>query len=98
MELVNGVVDFGNAPEMSVDGVARVSRVSPNKIRVSYFTRHVGANGRAENRLVLHTDWDMAVWLLVIALGAEIKKTLLGEPVVTEAHLVPVKANAVRPH
>jgi hypothetical protein len=97
MELVNGVVDFGHAPEMSVDGVARVTRVSPNKIRVSYFTRHIGPKG-VENRIVLHTDWDMTVWLLAVALGAEIRKTLLGEPIVTEANMVSVKVAAVRRH
>jgi hypothetical protein len=92
MELVNGVVDFGNAQEISVDGVARVTRVSPNKIRISYFTRHIGPNGRAENRIVLHTDWDATVWLTAVALGAEIKKTLMGEPAATDAKLVPVNA------
>jgi hypothetical protein len=98
MELVDGVVDFGNAPEMSVDGVARVTRVSPNKIRVSYFTRHIGPGGRVENRIVLHTDWDVTVWLLAVALGEEIRKTLLGEPIVTEAGLVRVKVATVRRH
>jgi hypothetical protein len=62
MELVSAIVDFGNAQELHVDGIARVERISRNVVRVSYYTRHKAADGRVENRLVLHLDWDIDNW------------------------------------
>jgi hypothetical protein len=62
LEFVHGIVDFGVAPEIHVDGVARVEKISAHIIRVSYYARHRTSDGR-ENRIVLHTDWDIETWI-----------------------------------
>lgn len=77
-------VDFGNALEVPVDGVVRVVRVSPNKVRVSYYARHVGHDGKTENRVVLHTDWDIDVWAKCQSLYAAATKEILGENVLAD--------------
>lgn len=57
MEFRSGVVDYGNAPEIFVDGVERVSLISPGIVRVSLFApHHVGAIN--ELRTVIHLLWD----------------------------------------
>jgi hypothetical protein len=68
VELVGAIVDFGNAQEIHVDGIARVERISRNMVRVSYFSRHKASDGRLENRLVLHIDWDIDVWGKVLCM------------------------------
>lgn len=57
MQFTTGVMDYGTAPEIFVDGVERVSLVSPGIVRVSLFAPyHVGAVN--ELRTVLHLLWD----------------------------------------
>ena len=63
MDFVGRIFDFGIAPEVPVDGIARITRVSQNKVRISYFASHIAPDGTTENRLVLHLDWDIEVWL-----------------------------------
>ena len=66
MELVGSLVDFGNAPEIHVDGIARIDLISPNIVRVTYFTRHIGPDGKVENRTALFVDWDADVWIQTV--------------------------------
>lgn len=78
-------VDFGTALEVSVDGVVRVVRVSQNKVRISYFAQHVGADGATENRVILHTDWDIEIWAKCQQLYATACREILGESAPADA-------------
>jgi hypothetical protein len=49
-------IDEG-APEYSVSGVARVKRISPNMVRVTYFRHRKG-----ENIETIHAVWDITEW------------------------------------
>jgi hypothetical protein len=85
MEMLNAVVDFGTAPEIHVDGIARVERVSANVIRVTYFTRHKTSQG-IENRIVLHTDWDIDTWCRQLELTRQRRSEILCAPAQVTAH------------
>lgn len=81
MEFVEGIVDFGIAPEIHVDGIARVEKISAHVVRVSYFARHRACDG-AENRIVLHTDWDVENWVRHMDLTKEVRAEVLGPSLV----------------
>jgi hypothetical protein len=58
VELVTGVVDYGDAPEIYVSGPARVTRVSNGLVRMSYYAaREEGA--KVERQIVLHVLRDI---------------------------------------
>lgn len=64
MELQAGVMNYGEAPVYSVDGIASVELISANKIRVTYFLTHVLGHGETVRRACLSIDWDADVWTL----------------------------------
>jgi hypothetical protein len=57
MEFINGVLDYGTAPEIYVHDIERVTLLSPGIVRVSLFAPyHVGQE--QEMRTVIHLLWD----------------------------------------
>jgi hypothetical protein len=62
MQFRNGVLDYGTAPEIYVDGVERVMVPSPGIVRVTLFTPYE-AKGRVELRTALHLLWDRGRFL-----------------------------------
>jgi gamma-glutamylcysteine synthetase len=79
MELVSGVLDFGTAPEISVDAIARVTRISQYKIRTTYMAKHVVAGGAIECRVALHVDWDYSEWLKMINEAVKVRDAIMRE-------------------
>lgn len=63
MEFAQDVVNLGDAPIVSVDGIASIEKISANKMRVNYFVTNRTRTGEAERRLVLSLDWDVSVWI-----------------------------------
>jgi hypothetical protein len=57
VDFVAGSIDEG-APEINVNGVIGIERVSPNEMRVTYFRRRKG-----ELVAVAHLVWDRDEWL-----------------------------------
>lgn len=60
IELAEGVVDYGDAPEIYISGPARVSRLSDNLVRMTYYAEHEEAAG-VERRVVLHVLRDIDI-------------------------------------
>jgi hypothetical protein len=57
MEFINGVLDYGTAPEIYVHDIERVTLLSAGIVRVSLFAPyHVGQ--QQEMRTVIHLLWD----------------------------------------
>lgn len=71
MELVEGLVDYGVAPEIYVDGVGKIERIAEGIVRVTLFTRVDG-----EKRVVCRLIWDRKTWMgltpVVCAARAEV--------------------------
>ncbi len=63
MELTAGVTNYGDAPIVSVDGVASIEFISTNKIRVTYYVAHRMADGQYDRRVCLSIDWDADEWI-----------------------------------
>lgn len=57
MEFMEGVMDYGTAPEIYVGGIERVALLSPGIVRVSMWAPYRSGQGH-ELRTVLHTLWD----------------------------------------
>jgi hypothetical protein len=57
MEFATGVLDYGTAPEIHVDGVQRTTLISPGIVRVTLYAPFHLAQ-RQELRTVLHLLWD----------------------------------------
>jgi hypothetical protein len=57
MEFTPGVLDYGTAPEIHVDGVQRTTLISPGIVRVTLYAPFHLAE-RQELRTVLHLLWD----------------------------------------
>jgi hypothetical protein len=53
IELVTGVVDYGDAPEIFLTGLARVSRISADLVRMSWYVERETHDG-IERRMALH--------------------------------------------
>jgi hypothetical protein len=58
-ELVAGVVDYGDAPEIYVTGPARVCMLSSGLLRMSYYADRDRHDGDPERRIVLHVLRDL---------------------------------------
>jgi hypothetical protein len=58
VQMVAGVVDYGDAAEVYVSRVARVSRVSNNIVRITCCVEREGPHG-IERRVVLHLLSDL---------------------------------------
>jgi len=54
VELTPDVVDFGDTATHFVTGIARVSRISPGVVRVSYYTER----SDGEKSITLDVLWD----------------------------------------
>lgn len=60
VELVAGVVDYGDAPEIYVSGPSRISRISQNLVRLTFYAEREAGEG-VERRAVLHVLRDPGV-------------------------------------
>lgn len=58
VDLTTGIVDYGDAPDIYVTGPARVCRLSPTLLRMSYYVNRVTNEG-IERRVVLHILRDL---------------------------------------
>jgi hypothetical protein len=54
-------LDFGNAPEVFVDGLDGVDRPTPNTVRLTFFTSHV-----TERRVALAVRMDVVTLVAVL--------------------------------
>jgi len=65
MDFVEGVTNYGDAPVFSVDGLASIDRISPNKLRIGYFVwSKVGT--KFVKKLVFSVDWDIEIWIATL--------------------------------
>jgi hypothetical protein len=63
VEIVKGVLDYGDAPEIFVTNLGRVARVSGSLVRVSWCSPQEDNNNTVEHRMrahVLHDINDLA--------------------------------------
>jgi hypothetical protein len=58
VQMVAGAVDYGDAAEVYVSRVARVSRISTNIVRITCCVEREGSHG-IERRVVLHLLSDL---------------------------------------
>jgi hypothetical protein len=73
--------DYGNSPEIIVDGLSSVERVTPNTVRLSFYSATVGG----ERRLVARLRMDTAV------LAADLERLTASLPAMhEEAELINV--------
>jgi hypothetical protein len=56
-----GAVDYGDAPEIYLSGIARVRCVSAGIVRVSCYADRERHDGKPERRIAMHALWDLAV-------------------------------------
>jgi hypothetical protein len=58
VQLISGAVDYGDAAEIYISRVARVSRVSNSVVRLTFCVERDGLHG-VEHRVVLHALFDL---------------------------------------
>jgi hypothetical protein len=58
VQIVAGAVDYGDAAEVYISRVARISRISNNIVRITCCVEREGPHG-IEHRVVLHALFDM---------------------------------------
>ena len=80
MEFVGNIVDFGNAMEFHVTNICRAELISPNVVRFSYSVKHILPDGRYENRVVCHLDWDTATLNILSHTFQVARAALMGAP------------------
>lgn len=62
MQFAEGAVDYGDAVETHVSGIASINKISEHMIRVTFFTEK-GEGENFEKRTTVHLVWDMARWI-----------------------------------
>ena len=84
MQFANDVVDYGDAIETHVSGIASINKISEHMVRVTFYTQKgaAGGVGEIEKRVTIHLVWDMANWLLSQAnvhqaMGAFVSEVLM---------------------
>ena len=60
MEIMQNVVDYGDAPAFFATGVSRVFLVSPHIVRITYVRADVRDDGTPEHRVSGHIDCDVS--------------------------------------
>jgi hypothetical protein len=92
VQIIAGAVDYGDAAEVYISRVARVSRISNGIVRITYCVEREGPHG-VEHRVVLHALFDindLAVEMERVRKALDIVRSeppLNGEhPVYTERH------------
>jgi hypothetical protein len=58
VQIITGAIDYGDAAEVYVSRVARISRISNNVVRITCCVEREGPHG-VEHRVVLHTLFDL---------------------------------------
>jgi hypothetical protein len=58
VQVIAGAVDYGDAAEVYVSRVARVSRISNSIVRITFCVEREGPHG-VEHRVVLHALFDI---------------------------------------
>jgi hypothetical protein len=81
VDFVEGCIDEG-APEILVNGLARIQRISPNLLRVTYFRKRDG-----EVLATVHVIWDRQEWLAMCKLWDNVSLTVSREAFEAEQHL-----------
>jgi hypothetical protein len=51
--------DYGDVAEVFVNGVADVATVAPGVVRVSFYAKRRGTNGKEECRIVAYQLWSL---------------------------------------
>jgi hypothetical protein len=78
MEFVKGVLDYGTAPEIHVDGTERIDLVSPGIVRVTLFTPF-SMNDGTELRRAVHLLWDRHRFMNMGSCYAQARAVLANE-------------------
>jgi hypothetical protein len=60
MDLMQNVVDYGDAPSFLATGVSRVLLLSPHIVRITYVRADVRDDGTPEHRVSGHIDCDVS--------------------------------------
>jgi hypothetical protein len=58
VQIIAGAVDYGDAAEVYISRVARVSRISNSIVRLTFCVEREGPHG-VEHRVVLHALFDV---------------------------------------
>jgi hypothetical protein len=69
MKLIEGVIDFGDAAEVRVDGISGVYRLSEHTICVEMYANKI-VDGKVQKVMVLRNTWGRSSWLEAQALLA----------------------------
>jgi hypothetical protein len=51
-------VDIGDAPEIFISGIAKIEKIGPGTVRISFYSERDNCR-----RIVLHQVWDLKRWL-----------------------------------
>ncbi len=87
MKLVAEATDLG-APESFASGIATITELAPNVLRVSYYAMREDDSGRHENHIVGHQIWAASQWLDAINAATKAWKemrAIRGQPKVLHA-------------
>lgn len=60
-------VDYGDAKERFISGVAQIEQIGPGTVRISFYSATAAPDGGTENRIVHHQVWDLRDWLLNVS-------------------------------
>ena len=60
VDIVRDVVDYGDAPEIYMNGFSRVTRISPGVLRITLYSERQDTDGAAERRAVVHLLCDLS--------------------------------------
>jgi hypothetical protein len=87
VQMITGVVDYGDAAEIYISRVARVSRISNSIVRFTCCVEREGPHG-VEHRVVLHALFDINELAVEMERVRKALELVEGEPPLNREHFV----------
>jgi hypothetical protein len=56
-------IDYGDAPAITITGVASVSLISPSQVQIALYQTRELPDGTIENRIIEYQIWDLTLWI-----------------------------------
>jgi hypothetical protein len=79
MRLVEGVIDFGDAAEIQLDGACGIYKLSNNTIAIELYANKI-VDGKVQRVVVLRCRWDRSAWLADQEMMAKLVMEVLASP------------------
>lgn len=76
MRFTEDVVNYGDAPEIYVSGVASVCQISQGTVRITFYTNHNREDGTVEKRVAQSQVWDHTEFMEIGAVFDQSRREL----------------------